>query len=193
MCIRDRWNIAFNVIEEYLQKGLTVYAEIVGYMPNGQMIQKDYDYKCVYNPKSFDYQKMTPKQMYHARLFDIVVYRITYTNVDGKVFEFSTQQVKEFCKKYGLHSVKELYYGRAENLFPNLNINEHWHEEFLTNLRNMYLEQRSILCNNNVPEEGIVLRREVNGIDVYKLKSINFLEKESKMLDRGEIDIESNQ
>jgi hypothetical protein len=67
-------------------------------MPNGQMIQKDYDYKCVYNPKSFDYQKMTPKQMYHARLFDIVVYRITYTNVDGKVFEFSTQQVKEFCK-----------------------------------------------------------------------------------------------
>lgn len=54
------------------------------------MIQKDYDYKCVYNPKSFDYQKMTPKQMYHARLFDIVVYRITYTNVDGKVFEFST-------------------------------------------------------------------------------------------------------
>lgn len=162
-------------------------------MPNGQMIQKDYDYKCVYNPKSFDYQKMTPKQMYHARLFDIVVYRITYTNVDGKVFEFSTQQVKEFCKKYGLHSVKELYYSRAENLFPNLNINEHWHEEFLTNLRNMYLEQRSILCNNNVPEESIVLRREVNGIDVYKLKSINFLEKESKMLDRGEIDIESNQ
>jgi hypothetical protein len=157
------------------------------------MIQKDYDYKCVYNPKSFDYQKMTPKQMYHARLFDIIVYRITYTNVDGKVFEFSTQQVKEFCKKYSLHSVKELYYGRAENLFPNLNINEHWHEEFLTNLRNMYLEQRSVLCNNNVPEEGIVLRREVNGIDVYKLKSINFLEKESKMLDRGEIDIESNQ
>lgn len=61
--------------------------------------KKDYDYKCVYNPKSFDYQKMTPKQMYHARLFDIIVYRITYTNVDGKVFEFSTQQVKEFCKK----------------------------------------------------------------------------------------------
>lgn len=52
---------------------------------------------------------------------------------------------------------------------------------------------KGLLCNNNVPEEGIVLRREVNGIDVYKLKSINFLEKESKMLDRGEIDIESNQ
>jgi hypothetical protein len=31
----DIWNIAFNVIEEYLQKGLTVYAEIVGYMPKG--------------------------------------------------------------------------------------------------------------------------------------------------------------
>lgn len=55
--------------------------------------------------------------MYHARLFDIIVYRITYTNVDGKVFEFSTQQVKEFCKKYSLHSVKELYYGRAETSF----------------------------------------------------------------------------
>ena len=29
--------------------------------------------------------------MYHARLFDIIVYRITYTNVDGKVFEFCRQ------------------------------------------------------------------------------------------------------
>lgn len=189
----DIWNIAFNVIEEYLQKGLTIYAEIVGYMPNGQMIQKDYDYKCVYSPKSFDYQKMTPKQMYQAKLFDIIIYRITYTNVDGKVFEFSTQQVKEFCKKYSLHSVKELYYGRAEDFFINYNTNNHWHEEFLTNLRNTYLEQRSILCNNNVPEEGIVLRREINNIDVYKLKSISFLEKESKMLDKGEVDIESNQ
>lgn len=110
-----------------------------------------------------------------------------------KYLNFQHNKLKNFCKKYSLHSVKELYYGRAENLFPNLNINEHWHEEFLTNLRNMYLEQRSVLCNNNVPEEGIVLRREVNDIDVYKLKSISFLEKESKMLDKGEIDIELNQ
>lgn len=41
--------------------------------------------------------------------------------------------------------------------------------------------------------EGIVLRREVSEIDVYKLKSIAFLERETKMLDKGEADIESNQ
>lgn len=187
----DIWSIALEVIKDFLHEGLSIYAEIVGYMPNGSMIQSEYDYKCIYNPKLYEYSKMIPQQMYDAKLFDIIVYRITYTNVEGKVFEFSTQQIKDFCNKYNIHCIKELYYGPAQYLFPNLNIDEHWHENFLQLLRDTYLEKRSILCNNNVPEEGIVLRKESSNIEVYKLKSINFLEKESKMLDKGVVDIET--
>lgn len=162
-------------------------------MPTGSMIQSGYDYQCIYDPKTYEYSKMTPKQMYDAKLFDIIVYRITYTNVEGRVFEFSTQQMKTFCEKYGIHCIKELYYGTAQQLFPELNPNEHWHENFLQALRDKYLERESVLCNNKVPEEGIVLRREVSEIDVYKLKSVAFLERETKMLDKGEADIESGQ
>lgn len=162
-------------------------------MPTGSMIQSGYDYQCIYDPKTYEYSKMTPKQMYDAKLFDIIVYRITYTNVEGGVFEFSTQQMKTFCEKYGIHCIKELYYGTAQQLFPELNPNEHWHENFLQALRDKYLERESVLCNNKVPEEGIVLRREVSEIDVYKLKSVAFLERETKMLDKGEADIESGQ
>lgn len=189
----DIWNLAFEVLKDYLSKGLSIYAEIVGYMPTGSMIQSGYDYQCIYDPKTYEYSKMTPKQMYDAKLFDIIVYRITYTNVEGRVFEFSTQQMKTFCEKYGIHCIKELYYGTAQQLFPELNPNEHWHENFLQALRDKYLERESVLCNNKVPEEGIVLRREVSEIDVYKLKSVAFLERETKMLDKGEADIESGQ
>lgn len=189
----DIWNLAFEVLKDYLSKGLSIYAEIVGYMPTGSMIQSGYDYQCIYDPKTYEYSKMTPKQMYDAKLFDIIVYRITYTNVEGRVFEFSTQQMKSFCEKYGIHCIKELYYGTAQQLFPELNPDEHWHENFLQALRDKYLERESVLCNNKVPEEGIVLRREVSEIDVYKLKSVAFLERETKMLDKGEADIESGQ
>jgi hypothetical protein len=49
------------------------------------------------------------------------------------------------------------------------------------------------MCNNKVPEEGIVVRKEsLFSCESYKLKSFSFLEKESKELDKGVIDIESD-
>lgn len=188
----DIWNLAFEVYKEYLKKGMTIYCEIVGYMPDGAMIQKDYDYGCVYDPKVYEYKTMSPKQMYDAKLFDILVYRITYTNVDGDVFEWSTQQVKEWCDKYGLHSVKELYYGYAMDLF-DISIENHWHENFLEALKEKYLERDSVYCNNKVPEEGIVIRREVSDISVFKLKANRFLQKETADLDKGISNIEDDQ
>ena len=48
------------------------------------------------------------------------------------------------------------------------------------------------MCSNDVPEEGIVLRKEdnLNHFEAYKLKSFEFLQKESKQLDKGLISIE---
>lgn len=42
-------------------------------------------------------------------------------------------------------------------------------------------------------KEGIVLRREVNNISVFKLKANAFLQKETASLDKGIVDIESAQ
>ena len=45
------WEHADNYLRPFLQKGMTIYAEIVGFLPNGGYIQKGYDYGCI-PPKS---------------------------------------------------------------------------------------------------------------------------------------------
>lgn len=161
-------------------------------MPTGSAIQGKWDYKCVYDPKVYKYAKMSAVQMYQAKLFDIIIYRITSTNVDGKVHEYSARQVYQWCLENGLHPVTELYYGCAGDLF-NIDTQNQWNENFVDKLREKYLEKDSVLCNNKVPEEGIVIRKEVTNIDVYKFKANRFLQKETQELDKGTIDIESIQ
>ena len=75
----------------------------------------------------------------------------------------------------------------------DLSLEHHWHDNFIDALRDKYLEKDSIYCNNKVPEEGIVIRRETSTIDVYKFKSKRFLTHETEELDKGNIDIETNQ
>lgn len=188
----DIWNLALEVIKNYLISGMSIYAEIVGYLPSGKLIQAKYDYGCIYDPQKYQYNKMTAIEMYNAKLFDIKIYRITETNVDGIVHEYSSRQVYDWCNKMGLHHMYELYYGYAKDLF-NIDVDDYWNENFVEKLRETYLEKDSILCNNKVPEEGIVIRREVSDIDVYKFKSNRFLQNESQELDKGTIDIESIQ
>ncbi len=48
------------------------------------------------------------------------------------------------------------------------------------------------MCAAQVPEEGIVLRKEtLFAFESYKLKSFRFLERETKLLDAGTEDLES--
>jgi hypothetical protein len=176
----DVWSEANKIIAPKLLKNMSIYAEICGYLPGSQttMIQKNYDYGC----KPGEYK--------------IVVYRITLTNPDGDVFEFSTQQVKDFCTKNDLQPVKELYYGRARDLYTELSTENHWHENFLEKMMNekrWNMEENDRSCLNSVAFEGVVLRREVSYIDVYKLKCKRFLVGESKFLDSGEMDVETSE
>jgi len=170
----DLWGDIAKTLEEYLTAGLTFYGECVGYTKSGAYIQSGYDYGC------------------EPGKFKTYIYRITLTNVNGKVFEFSTQQVKDYCERFGLNSVPELYYGKAKNLF-DIPVNEEWTQQFLENLCNEYLEKDCGICVNSVPDEGVVLRREISDIDVYKLKSFRFFELESKQLDSDEVDLETQE
>lgn len=166
--------------EEYfkgkLHKGETVYYEIVGYLPSGGWIQKGFDYGCKPNEHK------------------IVVYRITKTGIDGDVVEYAWQAMKERCKEINVEHVKELYFGKAKDLFPELDVTEHWNQNFVQKLKEKYLE-KDLDCNISckVPDEGIVLRVEAKGIEVYKLKSERFYLKESELHEKGEADVEEEQ
>jgi len=179
----DLWTEAGEKFKGRLRKGESVFYELVGFTPEGKPIQKGFDYKC----SSHEYK--------------IYIYRITQTNMDGDVLELSWPQVKSRAMELGLETVPEIYFGFAKNLYPVDSQYQwgegvlQWNKNFLEYLQKTYVcDQDSQFCNNKVPEEGVVLRLELGeGIDCFKLKSFKFLEFESKSLDAGTIDMETQQ
>lgn len=174
----DIWGVVAKEIGDRIPKGYTLYGEIVGYTPDGSPIQNGYHYGC------------------HAGKHRFLVYRVTSTNVDGQLVELSWPQRKEFCTHYGLEMVKELWYGVAGDLFAldcsTTDVRE-WQEDFLQALEDTFVDDHMCVHNfNEVPAEGIVIAIDsLTETQAYKLKSFKFLERESKQLDKGEVDIET--
>ena len=170
----DLWQDIKDKVYDKIPKGYTLYGECVGFTKDGAYIQSGYDYSCPLNE------------------FKIYIYRITVTNEDGFVIELEDRQIEEFCEKFGLNYKDTfIYYGKAKNLYPKLNTEQHWHENFLKNLERDYNDKDCYMSVNKVPEEGIVVRKQkLFHYEAYKLKSARFLEFETKQLDKGEVDIE---
>ena len=184
----DIWTEASNkFFKGKLHDGETVYFEIVGYLPGVQsMIQKGYDYGC----KEGEYK--------------IAVYRITHTALDGTIYEYGWQQMKARCKELDVPMVEEYFYGNMFNQLMGADLgifkdmtNEDpvkaWRQSLLAFLKNKYLEKMCTDCKKKVPDEGIVVRIEGLGIEVFKLKSELFLLGESKAAEEGEVSVEDSQ
>jgi hypothetical protein len=171
----DLWEEIAKSVEYAIQDSITLYGEAVGYTKTGSYIQNGYDYGCPVGQ------------------FKTYIYRITTTNHSGQVYEFSHRQVKDYCERYGLEMVPEIYYGKAKDLYPDLSVTEHWHQNFLDRLIEDYLEKDCELCKSKkVPDEGICLRKDIFDSEIYKLKSFKFLEWETKELDdENFVDLES--
>ena len=171
----DLWGVIADNLKETLQNGITLYGEAVGQLPTGAWIQKGYHYGTRPNEHG------------------VYVYRITSTNSEGKVIEFSWPQIKEYCNKYGLKHVTEFYYGKAKDYCPAIPLEQHWNQNFLAKLEADFMRDRKCPLNSgDVWEEGIVVR--VDGLfecPAYKLKNFAFLDKETKDLDKGVVDMES--
>jgi hypothetical protein len=177
----DIWgSVGKDAFYSKLHKGETAYYEIVGYLPNGNFIQKNHDYGC------------------EVGQHKVYVYRITQTNVDGVVTELPWHQVKHRAKEIGVKTVPEIFYGKAIDMqdewwnYPEPN---DWSNNFLSYLQTNYVyDQDSQFCKNKIPEEGIVVRIEHgDGIENLKLKSFAHYNFETQLLDSGEADIETEQ
>jgi hypothetical protein len=157
-----------------LHKGETVYYEIVGYKPGtSSFIQKNYDYGC------------------QVGQYKIAVYRITYTNEAGSVFEYGWKALHERCVQLGVPAVQEYYFGRADGFCEG---QDNWNIAFAKKIKDIYLEQD---CPDNLckkmPDEGVVIRIESLDINVLKYKSEAFILGESAAKDKGEVDTEEEQ
>lgn len=183
----DIWKEATDLIAPYLDEDMTVYGEICGWADQSP-IQKGYDYGCKQGE------------------FFLMPYRITTKIKEGsdEKYEWNVSQVKEWTEKLiaehpeladKVHPITIFYRGTLADLYPNVKVSEHWHENILQEMMNdkehFGMEELEPMCNNKVPREGVVLRIENDPFrQAFKLKCLAFREREAKSIDKGEVDIE---
>ena len=183
----DVWGCVNRDFGPYLDNGMTVYGEIVGYNEGTQkMIQPKHDYGC------------------KPGCWKFMPYRITMTDENGDKTEWDIKEVDAWTRKLvdehpeladKTMFLSILYYGRFGDLYPDLDESQHWHENVLAKMKadrdKFLMEEDEPLCKNKVPREGIVIR--VIGdkfARAWKLKTARHYAKEAEQHDKGEVDTE---
>lgn len=187
----DIWGEYAKILRKYIPRDIIIYGEIVGYLSEGnQMIQKGYDYGCMPGQNQlmiYRIVKNTPEGKKEYNVMDVRNYTI------GLIEIMKANEDQNYKK---LRPIDVLYVGKLSDLYPQLNVENHWQENLLEELKNdsehFGMEQDEPLCRNKVPREGIVLRIDDDIInEAFKLKTLKFLGKEAKEMDKGEVnDIE---
>ena len=176
----DVWGYWAKKLDGLIPQDCCIYCEIAGFTPNGSPIQKGYDYGCTYVAEEKS---------------KLMVYRATQ---NGKELEIC--DVIEIGKKLKeslgdcIMEFPLLYRGTLSNLYPEIDVRSHWHENVLENLKvekRFCMEMDEPLCKTKVPREGFVLRKANDPVsEAWKLKCFAFSQRESKLIDNGEVDIE---
>jgi len=187
----DVWGEYYEMIKDYIPKGFTLYGEITGYVSGANsMLQKGYDYGSEVGSNK------------------LMIYRINQVLEDGTKKEWDVHDVYDWTVELlnklvadgkeevaaRIHPIDILYEGTLMDLYPDLSITDHWHENVLECLKNekrFGMEELEPLCVNKVPREGFVLRINNDPIkEAWKLKCVKFMERESKEMDAGAVDVE---
>ena len=176
----DVWGYWGKKLDGLIPQDCCIYCEIAGFTPNGSPIQKGYDYGCTHVAEEKS---------------KLMVYRATQ---NGKELEIC--DVIEIGKKLKeslgdcIMEFPLLYRGTLSNLYPEIDVRSHWHENVLENLKvekRFCMEMDEPLCKTKVPREGFVLRKANDPVsEAWKLKCFAFSQRESKLIDNGEVDIE---
>lgn len=165
----DIYKIVSDLIRPILTDGVSLYGEIYGFTPSGKAIQPKYDYGC--NPGELDY----------------IVYKGTITMPNGDVYTMSQSQLENYCSQRGIKTDEVFYRGKAKDLFPSLDIHNHWHKDFLRALEEKYLNRKCRKCRNDCWSEGIVIKiQQPFAWNCVKLRCFNFLGYEETVLDSPE-------
>lgn len=187
----DIWGEYAKLLHGYIQKDMTIYGEIFGYNTGENSGLQ------AFGSNVFDYgcEPGTNKLM---------IYRIKTRNEDGTFNEWNVEDVYKWTinlmKKSDtlaqhLHPIDIFYHGTLMDLYPDIDINGHWHENVLEAMKNdvehFGMEQNEPMCKNTLPREGIVLRIDNDEtVQAFKLKCLKFLFKEGEKVDKGEVDEE---
>lgn len=160
----DIWTDFGRSIEDLLPDNVIVYGELIGWLPDGAPIQRNYTYNV---PKG------------EMRLY---VYRVAVVTNDGHLYDLSWRGMEQFCAERGLDVVPLLWEGVHSEFNPDDWTDITYSKDF----------SQALPLSEGAPcDEGVVVRAEGIVPVALKAKSPKFLLHESKMLDTGEADLES--
>lgn len=185
---RKQWH---DLLSGNLKKGETIYFEIVGWVDEKTPIMPICDNKKLNDKEftkrygrttTFSYGCSTGKS-------DIFVYRITLTNEDGYTVDLPWSAVKRRCGELGIKYVPEVH----SSLFINF-LSDDEKEKALEQLDKIVETSctgESLIDSLHI-REGVVVRCENNGENIYclKHKSFEFKVLEGISKDSGVVDIE---
>lgn len=164
----DIWTFEGKKLVGLLPENFIVYAELIGWTPEGKEIQRNYTYSV---------------EQGKAELF---VYRIAIVNSQGFITDLTWDQIVEFCKKNGLKHVPEMWRGKKSDFNVQDFMDKRFFEEGYKQC--IYLGE-----NKDIVDEGVCIRIEGMNPTIFKAKCPKFFEHETKLLDAGEEDLESSQ
>jgi hypothetical protein len=188
-----------------LHKGETIYYEIVGFEPSGKPIMPSHSNEKLskfLHSEEYDafverYGKITQFtygcsdpiiDTVSSNYFDVYVYRITLTNEEGHVIDYSWEQVKQRCDEMGVKHVPELF----KIMLPAETSDFYQHVS--------YSIEQAIAAATNAPStefpqhirEGICVRVETGRLTPVILKNKSYLFKvlENIIKDTAVVDLE---
>ena len=154
----DIWTKVHDEVREKIEPGITLYGEIIGWVSKEKQIQKDYTYGLPPGKHAF------------------IVYRITYTEPEGKVWEFGYDSIVAYCVKHNLEYAEQ---GPSVSIFD-------FADNRMDSWLNCYFKKFHL--PKGVPEEGVVIRKvKSSRFDVYKYKTKDFLQYESGLSEKEEV------
>lgn len=158
----DIWTEATRDMHALIPENFLVYAEIVGWTPEGTEIQKNYTYEAPFKTSK------------------VYVYRVATVNGQGDVVDLPWRAVERFCEARGWSAVPMLWAGLYKDFNPEAWLDTRFNDTEL-------IPQAVRLSHPTLPDEGVVVRSE-SGFQptVLKAKSPKFLQHESVVLSENE-------
>lgn len=183
----DIWSEYGERIGDLIPEGFIVYGEIIGWTSDGQAIQPNYTYNLLQGQS------------------ELYIYRVARIDARGVQTDLSWPAVQDWARDRGLKTVPLVDYfdyNLPDVMFEDLldlnfahAITSYAHPP-LTGYHGVlsgweFIEQPVPLSDPKSADEGFVVRQDGRELVLLKAKSPAFLRHESKVLDKGTVDIET--
>ena len=162
----DVWKTILDRYKEVIPKDYILYWEVIGY---------DWE-KPIQNNYTYDLQ---PWEL------ELYIYRISIVNEDWFITDLSWEAIKEFSINTWIKYCPEISIMKYSELDIDLYMNKRYNESWIIKC--------VPLSDKTLPDEWVIIRTEWVVPYLTKAKCPDFLEAESKRIDKWEVDMETEE